>query len=177
MLTAVAAQYLNLRHIQDRAAPSLSLLRSCPAAPGREPRRKPSYVISLRAPCALPHRRPTTSSETEPPPHMARIGRARRIRAPAAAAGGIHSASNFSAGGPSIAGASCSPRRHTARPDDDGTVLPCERLQRFPDLHRLTYLPTCSSTNPTPNGIPTAKSGSRIATERHRSDRSTALRR
>jgi hypothetical protein len=56
-----------------------------------------------------------------------------------------------------------------APPDDDGTVFPFERLQRVPDLHRLTFLPTCSSTNPTPDGIPTAKSGSRIATERHRS--------
>jgi hypothetical protein len=63
MLTAVAAQHLNLRYIQDRAAPGLSLLRSCPAAPGGEPQRKPSYVSALRAACGLPHRGPTTSSE------------------------------------------------------------------------------------------------------------------
>src|SRR4029077_19577552 len=50
-------------------------------------------------------------------------------------------------------------------PDHERTVFPFERLQRVPDLHRLTFLPTCSSTNPTPDGIPTAKSGSRIATQ------------
>jgi hypothetical protein len=40
-----------------------------------------------------------------------------------------------------------------------------KRLQRVPDVHHLTFLPTCSSTNPTPDGIPTAKSGRRIATQ------------
>src|SRR6476620_8139859 len=82
MLTAVAAQHLNLRHIQDRAAPGLSLLRGCPAAPGRGPRRKTSYVRALRAACGLPHRGPTASSETEPPPRMARMDRQVDTRTP-----------------------------------------------------------------------------------------------
>ena len=80
-----------------------------------------------------------------------------------AATSGIHSASNLSAGAPSIAGASCSPRRHERAAGRQQHRLSIERLQRAPDLHRLTFLPTSSSTNPTPDGIPTAKSGSRIA--------------
>src|SRR5712691_6318472 len=44
VLTAVPAQHIKLRHVQDRAAPRLSLLRSSPAAPGRGVRRRSSCV-------------------------------------------------------------------------------------------------------------------------------------
>jgi hypothetical protein len=68
VLTAVPAQHLKLRHVQDRAAPGLSLLRSSLAAPGRGARRRSSSVRALKAACALPHRGPATSSQRQPPP-------------------------------------------------------------------------------------------------------------
>jgi hypothetical protein len=35
-----------------------------------------------------------------------------------------------------------------APPDDNGTVFPFERLQRVPDLHRLTFLPNVQLNEP-----------------------------
>ena len=67
VLAAVPAQHLKLRRVQDRAAPGRSLLRSSPAAPGREARRRSSSVSALRAACALPHRGLTLQSRLRLP--------------------------------------------------------------------------------------------------------------
>jgi hypothetical protein len=62
VLTAVAAQHLMLRHVQDWAAPGVSLLGSSADALGRGAQRRSSSVRALGAACALAHRGPVVSS-------------------------------------------------------------------------------------------------------------------
>jgi hypothetical protein len=61
VLTAVTAQYLKLRRVQDRASPGVSLLGSYSDAPGRGPRRRSTSVSAPGVVCALAHRGPVVS--------------------------------------------------------------------------------------------------------------------
>ena len=175
VLTAVAAQHLKLRHIQDRAAPGLSLLRSCPAAPGRGPpektqsRQRPQgrlRAASSRSDHLLRNRTPCAHGPHRPPPggnsHAARRHERHPLSWQPQPWRTFHR-------GCFLFTTTARPRRRTTR-----TVFLFERLQRVPDLHCLTFLPTCSSTNPTPDGIPTAKSGSWTASATAPLDRATS---
>jgi hypothetical protein len=66
MLTAIPAQHLKLRRVQDRAASSLGLLRRTRAAHGGGARRRSGSARAFRAARTLPHRVPATSSQQEP---------------------------------------------------------------------------------------------------------------